>query len=239
MPNRSLGRMAFEIRHVQSFEAPADPPFAAVAGIDEAGRGCLAGPVAAAAVMLPSDCRLPGLADSKTLSAAQRAALVPAIRSQALAWGIGVIWQGDIDRINILQATFRAMARAAACLYARAVPALLLVDGDKIIPPHVLTACLPYGRTPPGQTAMVRGDALDPRIAAASVLAKTFRDNIMNTLHKRYPAYGFIRHKGYGVAEHRRALAAHGPCPLHRMTFAGVSSSAVLPDAAPVQGRLP
>lgn len=211
------------------------PPFEAVAGIDEAGRGCLAGPVVAAAVLLPPEYSLPGLTDSKALSAARRAALAPAIRRQALAWGIGVTWQRDIDLVNILQATFRAMARAAAGLYGKAAPALLLIDGDKIIPPRALEI-LPVEKKPE-QAALVGGDALDARIAAASILAKTFRDKIMDTLHRRYPAYGFPRHKGYGTAEHRAALAAHGPCPLHRMTFAGVRPPETA-NPAPLQGEL-
>lgn len=201
-----------------------------IAGIDEAGRGCLAGPVVAAAVILPERYDLPGLGDSKTLSAARRETLAPAIRQCALAWGLGVVWQGEIDRINILQATFTAMSRAVACL--RLPPTLLLVDGNKTIPTDILhanaarrpqtLASMALASPLPSQRAIVDGDALEPAIAAASILAKTFRDEIMLALHKRYPVYNFAGHKGYGTREHLTALAAHGPCHLHRLTFARV-----------------
>lgn len=221
-----------------------------VVGIDEAGRGCLAGPVVAAAVILPPAYDLPGLGDSKALSAAQRATLAPAIRQCALGWGLGVVWQRDIDRVNILQATFLAMSRAVGCLRRHppripaapaltaptlTAPTLLLVDGNKTIPLPVLSAYV--GGPLPHQRAIVGGDAREPAISAASILAKTFRDRLMDALHRRYPRYGFLRHKGYGTREHLAALRQYGPCPLHRMTFAGVLPPPQ-PTAPPGQGAL-
>ena len=173
-----------------------------MAGIDEAGRGCLAGPVVAAAVILPEEYDLPGLTDSKALSAAQREHLAPLIRQCALAWGLGVIWPATIDRINILQATFEAMSRAVA--------------GRKR---HADAPDLPR------QNAVVGGDSSVPAISAASVLAKTYRDMLMEHLERRHPGYGFARHKGYGTADHYEALHRLGPCRQHRLTFRGV-----LPD---------
>jgi len=182
-----------------------------VAGIDEAGRGCLAGPVVAAAVILPADfdpALLPGLTDSKALSAAKREALAPRIREVALAWGLGLAWPREIDRINILQATLRSMERAVACLKLR--PVFLLIDGDK--------TCL----APFPQRTVVGGDALVPSISAASILAKTFRDKLLTMLDRRYPGYGFPGHKGYGAATHLAALREKGASPMHRFTFRGV-----------------
>ena len=184
------------------------------AGVDEAGRGCLAGPVVAGAVILPVGFDLPGLTDSKKLTAMKRAELEGRIKSQAVAWGLGVIWAAEIDRINILQATFRAMAKAVAAL--RFTPSHLDIDGDKIIPSRLLL--LPN----PTQKATIDGDSLIPSISAASILAKTFRDRIMDSLERRYPGYGLTLHKGYGTAAHREALARLGPCRLHRLTFRGV-----------------
>lgn len=204
---------------------------APMAGIDEAGRGCLAGPVVAAAVILPPVYALPGLTDSKALTAPRRDELATGIRACAMAWGLGVIWPPIIDEINILQATFRAMARAAAALKIR--PHRLLIDGNKTIPTPVLTQML-RNAPPPEQRAIVDGDALEPAISAASILAKTFRDKLMSKLDARYPAYGLARHKGYGTREHLAALREHDPCPLHRLTFRGV-----LPEKpAPQQGNL-
>lgn len=210
---------------------PARPLLAA--GIDEAGRGCLAGPVVAAAVILPETYDLPGLTDSKVLSAARREELAPLIRRCALAWGLGVVWPGTIDRINILQATFEAMSRAVRCLRRR--PDLLRVDGNKTIPEPVL---LPHWRKDsagapglPRQQAVVGGDSSVPAISAASILAKTYRDLLMEHLDKRYPGYGLARHKGYGTAEHYAALRRLGPCPQHRLTFRGV-----LPDGEELPG---
>ncbi len=195
-------------RSLASLSGPVAGP---VAGIDEAGRGCLAGPVVAAAVILPPDfdpAALPGLTDSKALSAAKREALAPRIREVALAWGLGLAWPREIDRINILQATLRSMERAVACLKTR--PVFLLIDGDK-------TCAAPYP-----QRTIVGGDALVPAISAASILAKTFRDKLLCALDRRYPGYGFPGHKGYGAATHLAALRANGASAMHRLTFRGV-----------------
>ena len=180
------------------------------AGVDEAGRGCLAGPVAAGAVILPARFDLPGLNDSKKLTPERREALLPAIKSQALAWGVGLAWPGEIDSVNILQATFRAMFRAVRAL--RTPPEFLLIDGDKTLPDAVNTLRLP-------QRAVVGGDGIEPAISAASIVAKTFRDRLMASLARRYQGYGFDRHMGYGTKEHLAALAELGPCRMHRMTF--------------------
>lgn len=191
------------------------------AGVDEAGRGCLAGPVVAAAVILPESVELPGLTDSKALSAAQRATLAPRIRQCATAWGLGVIWPRRIDEINILKATFEAMARAV-CLLSVA-PGMIYVDGNKTIPDLVLRAR--WTATPfPRQEAVVGGDARVDAIAAASVLAKTFRDHVMECLGRRWPGYGFEQHKGYGTQAHYAALRRLGPCPQHRLTYKGVAA---------------
>jgi len=182
------------------------PPAETVCGVDEAGRGCLAGPVVAGAVILPASFDLPGLDDSKKLTEARRDELAILIRRQAVAWSLGVIWPAEIDRVNILQATFRAMARAVRTL--RAAPAFACIDGDKTVPGLDLR-----------QRAYVGGDGLLPCISAASILAKTFRDGLMVRLERRYPGYGFAKHKGYGTAEHVRAVEELGPCRVHRMTF--------------------
>jgi ribonuclease HII len=189
------------------------PAASETAGVDEAGRGCLAGPVVAAAVILPERFDLPGLNDSKALSAEAREALAPAIRSQALAWAVAVGRVAEIERLNILQATFLAMSRAVGRLRLR--PRLLLIDGDKVLPPHLPAAALL-------QRAEVDGDARIPAISAASILAKTVRDQMLLALDRRFPGYGLALHKGYATAEHRAALARLGPCPIHRATFRGV-----------------
>ena len=188
-------------------------------GIDEAGRGCLAGPVVAGAVALPLKLPLPGLGDSKTIPPESREKLAVAIRSSALAWGIGLVWPWEVDRVNILQATFRAMIKAARhCAAACPSPLTLSIDGPYIIP-EPLFAELSWQGPLPRQQAVIRGDASVPAISAASILAKCFRDKLMRALARRYPGYGFERHKGYGVAEHLRALAKYGPCRMHRMSF--------------------
>jgi len=185
-----------------------DGPSGPVAGVDEAGRGCLAGPVVAAACILPDSFDLPGLTDSKALTAKKREALALAIRSQAVAWALGLSWPGEIDRINILQASLRSMERAVARL--RLAPALLLIDGNQ-----TCRAALP-------QRTIVGGDALVPAISAASILAKTFRDHLLGVLDRLHPGYGFAIHKGYGTAVHLDALRRLGPSPVHRLTFRGV-----------------
>ena len=179
-----------------------------VCGVDEAGRGPLAGPVVAAAVVLPRDCHIDGLGDSKKLSAAARARLVPEIRRVALAAGIGAADADEIDRINILQASLLAMARAVAALVR--APDFLLVDGVHPIPTTI-----------PQQT-LIGGDGRSRAIAAASILAKQHRDELMAELGRRYPGYGFESHKGYPTAAHRDALRRLGPSPVHRRSFKGV-----------------
>jgi ribonuclease HII len=177
-----------------------------VAGVDEVGRGCLAGPVVAAAVILPSSAILTGIRDSKQLSASRREAFTERIRRQALALGMGVCSPEEIDRLNILQASFEAMRRALYNLVL--TPGHVLVDGHLPIPD------LPWPVRP-----VVRGDQLSTSIAAASILAKTERDSLMHRLHHRYPDYGWDTNVGYPTAEHRRALAIRGPSPIHRRSF--------------------
>ena len=189
-------------------------------GIDEAGRGCLAGPVVAGAVAFSPEHTLPpGLGDSKKIPPERREELAVAIRSAALLWGIGLVWPWEIDRVNILQATFRAMIKAARrCAGLSPGPIALSIDGPHSIPAQ-LFAEFSWQGPPPRQQAVIRGDALVPVISAASILAKCFRDKLMRALARRYPGYGFERHKGYGVAEHLHALARRGPCRMHRMSF--------------------
>ncbi len=182
-----------------------------IAGVDEAGRGPLAGPVAAAAVILDPGRPVAGLADSKTLPEARRAELADAIRGSALAWAVCFAEAGEIDRVNILQATLAAMARAVAAL--SPAPQLALVDGNRC-------PALPC----PGR-AEVGGDARIGCISAASILAKVARDARMRELDLRYPGYGFARHKGYPTAAHRAALARLGPTPEHRRSFAPVRAA--------------
>ena len=179
--------------------------FSAVCGIDEAGRGPLAGPVCAAAVILPPDCDIPGLNDSKKLSEKKREALFPVIQEKALAFGIGWATAEEIDRVNILQATFLAMARAVEALPAPADYAL--VDGNRMPP-------LPI----PGET-IVKGDATSASIAAASILAKVSRDRLLRRLDEEHPEYGFAKHKGYGTKAHYEAIRKYGLLPEHRRGF--------------------
>lgn len=199
---------------------PNDPGI--TAGVDEAGRGCLAGPVVAGAVILPASFDLPGLTDSKACTAKQRDTLAPRIKACAVSWGLGIVWPRRIDAINILQATFEAMSLAIRHL--RTPPALLLIDGDKTVPEAVLTRLWGQGHagTPPHQRAIIHGDATEPAISAASILAKTCRDRLMTSLDKRWSGYGFAVHKGYGTRDHYEALRRLGPCPQHRLTFRGV-----------------
>lgn len=176
-----------------------------ICGVDEAGRGPLAGPVCAAAVILPANLDIPGLNDSKKLSDKRRRELYPVIMEQAIAYGIGLADHQEIDEINILQATFLAMERAMQNLSVK--PELALIDGNRE---------KDFGL--PVKT-IVHGDSLSASIAAASVLAKVTRDDIMLTMAEEYPGYGFEIHKGYGTKAHYQALAEKGPCPIHRMTF--------------------
>ena len=176
------------------------------AGCDEAGRGCYAGPVVAAAVILPKNFKHPLLNDSKKLSEAQREILRPIIEEQAIAWGIGVVDHEEIDRINILKASFKAMHKAIDQLTKR--PALLLIDGNRFIP---------YSQIP--HQCFVKGDGRFASIAAASIIAKTYRDRLMQDLHTEFPQYGWDRNKGYGTATHRKAIEIHGLCRYHRKSF--------------------
>ena len=183
--------------------------FKNIAGIDEAGRGPLAGPVVAAAVILPSKVNIPGLNDSKKLSANKREELFPKIQEISVAFGLAVVDQKVIDKINILQAARLAMKQAVETL--KITPGLLLIDGNQKIDSTL------------NQWAIVKGDSRSLSIAAASVLAKVTRDRIMDGYHKLYPQYEFNRHKGYGTRLHRNLIQEHGPCPIHRSTFKGVS----------------
>ena len=176
-----------------------------ICGVDEAGRGPLAGPVCAAAVILPKYLEIPGLTDSKKLSDKRRRELFPEIQRQALAYGIGFASEKEIDEINILQATFLAMERALSQLSVK--PDLTLIDGNRE---------KDFGI--PVRT-VVKGDSLSANIAAASILAKVSRDDLMLEAAKQYPQYGFDVHKGYGTKAHYEALEKYGPCPLHRQTF--------------------
>lgn len=180
-----------------------------IAGVDEAGRGPLAGPVFAAAVVLDPSRPIMGLADSKKLSAAQRDHLAHEIRQYSLAWSVASASVEEIDALNILQATMLAMRRACDGL-GIAVSAYL-IDGNR----------LPAGLNGPAE-AIVKGDSKVPAISAASILAKTARDAVCHTLHELYPAYDFARHKGYGTLLHRQRLAELGPCPAHRKSFSPV-----------------
>ncbi len=176
-----------------------------ICGVDEAGRGPLAGPVCAAAVILPAGLVIPGLDDSKKLSDKRRRELMPVIQENALAYGIAFASHEEIDEINILQATFLAMERALAQLKIK--PEIALIDGNrqKDFGINVET--------------VVKGDSRSANIAAASVLAKVTRDNYMEEMAKLYPQYGFQIHKGYGTKAHYEALRTYGPSPIHRMTF--------------------
>lgn len=182
-----------------------------VAGVDEAGRGPLAGPVAAAAVILDPARPIPGLADSKALPPARREALARSIRQRALAWCVSFAEASEVDELNILQATMAAMRRAVCAL--QPAPVLALVDGNRC--PRLPCAARPE----------VRGDARIACISAASILAKVARDARMLELDRRYPDYGFASHKGYPTARHRAALARFGPTPEHRRSFAPVRAA--------------
>jgi ribonuclease HII len=181
------------------------------AGVDEAGRGPLAGPVVAAAVILDDLNPIRGLNDSKKLTAKRREALFDEIRARALCFAIAEASVQEIDQINILQATLLAMKRAVDAL--RLPPKLVLVDGNRL-PTLSIRA-----------EAIVKGDALVPAISAASILAKVHRDRLCEAMHQRHPLYGFDQHKGYGTAQHLAALQAHGPADCHRKTFAPVARS--------------
>ncbi|TCJ13137.1 ribonuclease HII [Flaviaesturariibacter flavus] len=191
------------------------------AGLDEAGRGCLAGPVYAAAVILPRSFAHPLLNDSKQLTEKERYELRPVIEAEAIAWAVGFLEPEQIDEINILRAAFRSMHLAVEKL--SVVPELLLVDGNRFTP----YAFIPH-------QCIVQGDAQYASIAAASVLAKTYRDDHMNRLHEDFPHYGWGKNKGYATREHQEALNLHGPCVHHRRSFRLDYS---VPDAAAALGE--
>lgn len=194
--------------------------YARIAGVDEAGRGSLAGPVVAGAVILPPGCVLPGLDDSKKLDAPARENLDREIRAHAVAFAVGVVEAKTIDARDILRASLEAMRQAVTAL--DPAPEALVVDAVRV----------PGVRLP--QVAVVHGDALSGAIAAASIVAKVHRDRLLDVLARRYPAYGFEQHKGYGTPEHWDALRRAGPCPEHRLTYRGV-----VPEAGndPIGGR--
>jgi ribonuclease HII len=176
------------------------------AGCDEAGRGCYAGPVFAAAVILPKDFHHPILNDSKQLNEKQRESLRPIIEKEAIGWAVAAVGVAEIDKINILKASWKAMHLAIAEL--QSLPELLLIDGNRFTPfKNISHHCI------------VKGDGIYASIAAASVLAKTHRDEYMLTLHQQYPQYGWHNNKGYGTAEHRKAIAQYGLCEHHRKSF--------------------
>ena len=183
-----------------------------LAGVDEAGRGPLAGPVVCACVILHPRRPIQGLADSKALNERVRERLFPIIQARCLAWKVVFVQRDEIDELNILWATMAGMRRALAAL--DPAPTHAIIDGDRV-PPDL---CCPA-------TALVKGDSLEPAIMAASILAKVSRDRHMLELSQRYPGYGFDRHKGYPTADHLQALDRLGPCPEHRLSFAPVRAS--------------
>ncbi len=204
---RRQEKLAAELKRVEDMCAYekqyADHPF--ICGIDEAGRGPLAGPVIAGAVILPKDCRILYINDSKKLSPKRRDALFDEINEKAISVATGLVSPMRIDEDNILQATYLAMKMAVINLKQR--PDLLLIDA----------VTLP--ETPTPQVPIIKGDAKSISIAAASIIAKVTRDRIMEQYDEIYPEYGFAKHKGYGTAEHIAAIRKYGPCPIHRMTF--------------------
>ena len=196
------------------FDRPYRRRYGVIAGVDEAGCGPLAGPVVAAAVILPVSCKLGHLNDSKQLSASRRETLYVLIHRAALAIGVGIVDHGEIDRINIRQASFAAMRQALAQL--------------KIAPRHVLVDGFVIPSGPVSQTGVIRGDAKSAHIAAASIIAKVTRDALMKEWDRKLPQYGFCRHKGYGTSEHLAALARFGPSLIHRLSYAPVRAALAL-----------
>lgn len=201
---KTVWQISFDFEHQAISEG-----FRLVAGVDEVGRGCLAGPVVAAACILDVTKPVPaGLTDSKKLTAKKRDAIAAELRENAVAYAIGVIEADEIDQINILEATKKAMLAAIATLDPQ--------------PDHLLIDALQLKQCPLPQKAIIKGDSISYSIAAASIIAKTYRDNLMAEFDAVYPQYGFAGHKGYGSAAHFKAIREHGPCPLHRRSFRGV-----------------
>lgn len=200
---------AYRLRLLRGVEAELYPlGFSRFAGVDEVGRGCLAGPVVAAAVVVNPEITVPGIDDSKRLTAAARRELAGWIRKASIAWSVAAVSPATIDRINILQASKRAMVRALQSL--EVAPDVALVDAVAL--EGLAFPCLP----------LVRGDSFSYAIGCASILAKVERDRMMEQLDTDYPYYGFARHKGYAAREHLEALRDFGPCPSHRLTFRSV-----------------
>jgi ribonuclease HII len=226
--NESLPSVSFE---EQSYARG----FNCVAGLDEVGRGPLAGPVVAAAVVLPRGFEHSDIKDSKLLTAIQREKLAAVIEQKALSWRLGVVEVEEIDRINILAASFSAMVKAWRDLQPQ--PDCILIDGSQIIPRIVFDTVEPSAGPLPRQRAIVKGDRLCLSISAASILAKVARDAIMIELDRIYPEYGFAGHKGYGCAAHLEALRRFGPSPVHRRTFQPVRE-ACGEQAGPESGLL-
>jgi ribonuclease HII len=181
-----------------------------IAGVDEVGRGPLAGPVLAAAVVFPPGVFIPGVTDSKHLTSRQRESLFPLIKQKAMGVGLGLLGPREIDRLNILQASLSAMEKAVFHLNLK--PDLILVDGNRPLNKPVVQECL------------IQGDRLSHAIGAASIIAKVIRDKLMESWHYRFPQYNFFKNKGYGTQEHLAALRRYGPCSLHRLSFRGTVS---------------
>lgn len=206
---RQLGLEAYRLRLLRGLDDLLRSwGWSQLAGVDEAGRGCLAGPVVAAAVVVDTHHSLPGVDDSKVLRAGDRESLSRQIQQTAIAWSIGMATPSEIDRVNILEATRLAMGRALMGLSPQ--PECALVDAVRLA--ALGFPCL----------SLVRGDLVSYSVACASILAKVERDRLMGELDRVYPHYGFARHKGYAAAEHRQALASFGPSPEHRLTFRSV-----------------
>jgi ribonuclease HII len=210
-PNRTADLFSNELERDPLFfeRSTREAGYRCIAGLDEAGRGPLAGPVVAAAVVLPDGLLIPGLTDSKQVPEQERERLFEVIRTKAVCYGIGMVDEQTIDRVNILQATIIAMERALQTLNPQ--PDYLLLDAISL--PRV---SLP-------QKPIIKGDCRSHTIAAASILAKVARDRMMQELHKIYPHYNFQKHKGYGTKEHLLLLREHGPCDAHRKTFSPVA----------------
>ncbi len=199
--------------------------FKFIAGIDEAGRGPLAGPVVAAAVILPRGFVHSEIRDSKLLSAQKREKLAPVIRQESVCWGVGVVEVDEIDRINILQASLLAMVKALAALTSK--PDCVLIDGNQPIPRSLFLRGDFAGGNSLYQKTIIKGDLLCLSIAAASIIAKVARDRMMIELDQQYPEYGFASHKGYSCTAHFEALRRYGPSPIHRQSFKPVRAAAL------------
>jgi len=232
MRKRQLDLIVSHVGGFRPFEADAAMQgFNAVAGVDEVGRGPLAGPVVAAAVILPCGFIHPDIKDSKMLSAEQREKLVPIIQQSAQCWSLGIVDVEGIDRLNILRASLTAMAYALHGLASQ--PDCALIDGNQTIPSEFFSGIGGKLDYPLYQKTIVKGDQLCLSIAAASIIAKVARDQIMVDFDKQYPEYGFAGHKGYGSAAHLAALQRYGPTPIHRRSFKPVRDLLASVDGEP------